>query len=159
MPSLRKRRTRRLWSIGLPPVSSLLGPASLFYPLNPVAAGPVLPNVERESVEQVNALLASVSSEELDESGVNRLTGRVFVLRSAQGVPVAVSGYRPWPAGIAHLCVLTTRRTAAPAWVKRWPGPRSARPSWRAVCRSGGLDWSHRATSPKSSACSSSARS
>ena len=110
-----------------PPVSSLLGPASLFYPLGPVAAEPVLPSVERESVEQVNALLASVSSEELDESGVNRLTGRVFVLRSAQGVPVAVSGYRPWPAGIAHLCVLTTRRTAAPASVKLWPSRNLAR--------------------------------
>jgi len=90
----------------LPPVSALLGPASLFYPLGPVAAGPLFPAVVQESVEEVNGLQASVSAEELEEGGVNRLTGQVFVLRSAH-IPVAVCGYRAWPAGIAHLCVLT----------------------------------------------------
>lgn len=133
----------------LPPVSALLGPAYLFYPLAPVAAGSALPTVVNESVQQVNDLIEAVSAEELDESGVSGLTGRVFALRAAEGVPVAICGYRAGRQGSRISAFSRTRRIAAPASVKPSHRPRCARPSQRAVCPRGGLDWCHHGTVPK----------
>ncbi|MDQ6910294.1 MAG: hypothetical protein M3Z84_05855 [Actinomycetota bacterium] len=48
-----------------------------------------------------------VSAAELDESGLAEITGPAFVIRLNNGVLAAACGFRLWPDGVAHFCVLT----------------------------------------------------
>ncbi|WP_380169334.1 GNAT family N-acetyltransferase [Jannaschia sp. R86511] len=91
-----------------------LGPARLAYlsadgftPVVAPGAPPVVP-VERSGAEVVS-LLASVVPAEAEESGLDGITSPAFVVRGRGGRLLAASGYRAWPGGAAHLCVLTAR--------------------------------------------------
>lgn len=94
-------------------VGYALGPARLAYltgsdftPADP--HGPVVATVERSGAEVVG-LLASVVPDEAEESGLDGITSPAFVVRGRGGRLLAASGYRAWPGGVAHLCVLTAR--------------------------------------------------
>ncbi|WP_030677252.1 GNAT family N-acetyltransferase [Streptomyces rimosus] len=111
------------------PVAEVLGPARLAYvtedAFRPV---PYADGVERLSAEgpDVTALLESVGPADAQESGLAEVTSPVFALRErdgSSGCPnhpndlghseaapplIAAAGYRHWPCGTAHLCVLTT---------------------------------------------------
>ncbi|MGJ7439920.1 GNAT family N-acetyltransferase [Aquipuribacter sp. MA13-6] len=94
-------------------VGYALGPARLAYltdrDFTPAAApGPVVTTVERSGAEVVD-LLASVVPDEAEESGLDGITSPAFVARGRGGRVLAASGYRAWPGGAAHLCVLTAR--------------------------------------------------
>ncbi len=91
----------------LPPISQVVGPAALFYAPAPLAPPDHPPAVEEASPGVLESLLRSVPDEEREESGVGTLRGPVFIVRSADGSPVAACGYRAWPEQIAHVCVLT----------------------------------------------------
>jgi GNAT superfamily N-acetyltransferase len=89
----------------LSPISEVLGPAALFYPTGgvpAVSAG----EVEETTLDQLDALLGAVNADELDESGIKKVTEPLFVTRSTAGAPIAACGYRRWPNGVAHLSVL-----------------------------------------------------
>jgi GNAT superfamily N-acetyltransferase len=122
----------------LPPISKVLGPAALFYP---TAGAPALSAgvVEEATIDQVVALLGAVDSDELDESGIAKVTEPLFVIRSTAGEPIAACGYRRWPNGVAHLSVLTHpehRRVGHGATVAAVAIQRAANegllPQWRA---------------------------
>lgn len=90
-----------------------LGPARLAYATHrdfvPAAGhGPAVTTVERSGAEVVG-LLASVVADEAEESGLDGITSPAFVVRGRGGRLLAASGYRAWPGGAAHLCVLTAR--------------------------------------------------
>jgi RimJ/RimL family protein N-acetyltransferase len=87
----------------------VLGPAALFYPTD---RAPALSTdtVEETTLDQLAALLGAVDADELDESGITKVTERLFVTRSTAGEPIAACGYRRWPNGVAHLSVLTHPR-------------------------------------------------
>jgi RimJ/RimL family protein N-acetyltransferase len=91
------------------PVKEVLGPANLAY----VSPDAFLPAASGTVTERLNpghpdllALLASVSREDAEESGIGELTAPVFVARESAKV-VAAAGYERWPGETAHLCVLT----------------------------------------------------
>ena len=88
----------------LPPVIDTLGPTSLFY--LPASLGSPDPDVEVADRVALEGLLAAVAADELDESGVPRVTSSVSVARH-DGAVVAACGYIHWPAELGHLCVLT----------------------------------------------------
>ncbi|GIF77392.1 GNAT family N-acetyltransferase [Asanoa siamensis] len=90
------------------PVRESLGPATLAY-LDPAAFTPVGGGAEPVPVGNpaVKDLLARVPAAEADESALTDITSPAFVLRSGTEV-VAAAGYRRWPGGVAHLCVLTS---------------------------------------------------
>ena len=90
----------------LPPISEVLGPAALFYPTDEIPAL-YAEAVEETTLDQLHALLGAVDPDELDESGINKVTEPLFVTRSTDGAPIAACGYRRWPNGVAHLSVLT----------------------------------------------------
>jgi GNAT superfamily N-acetyltransferase len=83
----------------------VLGPAGLFYNLESVIFES---SSGSESVppQSIGALADSVSSEDLDESGITEVDGDVLVIRSNRGVPIAACGYRVWPNKVANICVL-----------------------------------------------------
>lgn len=91
----------------LPPVSQVVGPAALFYAPAPLPPPEHPASVEEVSPDVLESLLRSVPDEEREESGMGRLRGPIFIVRSADGSPVAACGYRAWPQQIAHVCVLT----------------------------------------------------
>jgi hypothetical protein len=82
------------------------GPAVLAYgDVPPASSGSVMGPlaVTDRLVEEV---LAAATAEERDESGLAHTDSGVFVaLDNSQ--PVAASGFRRWPEGIAHMSVLT----------------------------------------------------
>ena len=91
----------------LPHVVEVLGPATLSYRGDqfPAAASAVL--VDVVPLARVAELLGAVTNEELEESGLAKVTSSVSVIRSEFGEPVAACGYQQWPEQIAHLSVLT----------------------------------------------------
>jgi hypothetical protein len=90
----------------LPPMRQLLGPASLFSPTAGFSVGGVS-GVEEVPRRDVQELFQAVSPDELDESGLEEVTGPLFASRAANGNLAAVCGYRCWPNDVAHLSVLT----------------------------------------------------
>ncbi|GAA1070740.1 hypothetical protein GCM10009665_78460 [Kitasatospora nipponensis] len=100
----------------LAPPREVLGPArlgylsaELFRPVTgPARAVVALPAGHRA----IQELLARAGQEDRDECGLADVTSPVFTVvdgERADGAPVAVAacGYRSWPGGAAHLCVLT----------------------------------------------------
>jgi GNAT superfamily N-acetyltransferase len=65
--------------------------------------------VERVVVGELGSLIGRVSDGDRGEAGLEDLDSAAFVLRSG-GEIVAASGYEVWPAGTAHLSVLTDPR-------------------------------------------------
>lgn len=91
------------------PVAETLGPATLAY----LDRADFCPCPARTAVEQVppddralRDLLASVSTEDVDECGLDDITSAAFVVRDGRQV-LAAAGYCDWPSEVAHLCVLT----------------------------------------------------
>ncbi|MFE6060598.1 GNAT family N-acetyltransferase [Streptomyces sp. NPDC056431] len=102
------------------PVSDVLGPASLAY-LSGADFRPAHPDGAVEPLASdhpdLQGLLRSAEPEDVAESGMEEITSPAFVVREGTDV-VAAAGYRAWPAGTAHVCVLTH---------PRWRGRRLAR--------------------------------
>lgn len=98
----------------IPPTSSSLGPALLFYP----PSGFVVSSDEANeaSAGELSELLGAVGSDDLEESGIAHIESPVFVSRAPGGAVIATCGYRRWPNGVAHLSALTH-----PAWRKTRP--------------------------------------
>jgi hypothetical protein len=103
----------------LPPTSSTLGPAALFYPPSGFAASS--DEGETGSPEELDELLAAVDTTDLEESGVAHIESPAFVSRAPGGTVAAACGYRRWPNGVAHLSAL-----AHPVWRRRGHGRRAA---------------------------------
>jgi RimJ/RimL family protein N-acetyltransferase len=90
------------------PIQEVLGPAVLFY-------GDAIPAEVRHEVvgpvrladERVQSVLASVSADEADESGVLDTTSGVWLALDDQGRPAALSGWREWPQQVAHMSIIT----------------------------------------------------
>ncbi|HEY6746439.1 MAG TPA: GNAT family N-acetyltransferase [Mycobacteriales bacterium] len=114
VPGAAPREAARL-DTGSLPVRDALGPAALAYlapgdfqsygderPEDPERPAP---GVEWAGPAEIAGLLATVDPAEANESGLDGLP-RAAVVRVG-GRVVAASGYDRWPAGTAHLCVLT----------------------------------------------------
>lgn len=90
------------------PMAEILGPATLAYcdaaRFRPVGTGAV--EMIPADHADLGTFLARVSAEDADESGLMDITSSAFVVRAGTGV-VAAAGYQLWPAGTAHLSVLT----------------------------------------------------
>jgi RimJ/RimL family protein N-acetyltransferase len=97
------------------PIEEALGPAELAYlargdfqsygderPQDPERPAP---GVEWAGPDELAELIRAVDPTEAEESGLDGLP-RAAVVR-AGGRIVAAAGYARWPAGTAHLCVLT----------------------------------------------------
>jgi hypothetical protein len=90
----------------LPGVVEVLGPATLFFAVD--APAPVHQRrVVQASLGELEGLLAAAPSDEVAESGLLDVTSSVSIIRDDDGSVIAACGYRHWPYGIAHLCVLT----------------------------------------------------
>ncbi len=89
----------------IPDVIDLLGPATLFFAADEPAT---LQDhqVVQVTLNEVAGLFASVSSAELDESGLVDVTSSLSIVRDDDGSVIAASGYCRWPHNIAHLGVL-----------------------------------------------------
>jgi hypothetical protein len=88
--------------------AEIKGPAALYYlPLDASVplADDVIETVPADG-DDVRCLLASVSEEDGEESGLASVTSAAFVTR-VDGLVVSGAGYRRWPNQIAHLSVLT----------------------------------------------------
>ncbi|MER7003651.1 GNAT family N-acetyltransferase [Dactylosporangium sp. NPDC000555] len=90
------------------PVKETLGPATLAY-CDSAGFHPA----ESSAVETISAdhadmaaLLARVSVEDTDESGLADITSPAFVVRTGTDI-IAAAGYRCWPRRTAHVSVLT----------------------------------------------------
>jgi hypothetical protein len=90
------------------PVDETLGPATLAYC---DAAG--FRPADSTAVEMIHAnhadlktLLARVSADDADESGLAEITSPAFVVRTETEV-IAAAGHRAWPGNTAHISVLT----------------------------------------------------
>jgi RimJ/RimL family protein N-acetyltransferase len=84
----------------------VLGPAALFYALDAIA--PISDSVSFGTLTEVGPLFEVTPDDEVHESGLAHATSPIAVIWSeCDGRPVAACGYRHWPAGIAHLGVLT----------------------------------------------------
>jgi GNAT superfamily N-acetyltransferase len=86
--------------------AEVLGPAALFFAGEPSAVTP-LRDVVVLSVADIQELLVSAADEEVRESGLPEVDSPVFATRDDHGSVVAACGYRRWPAGLAHMSVLT----------------------------------------------------
>jgi GNAT superfamily N-acetyltransferase len=79
----------------------------LFYPTVPF---PGLTrerqHLERAGLDEIGELLHDAGPDDANESGLGNISAPAFVTRD-QGAIVAACGWRAWPGGIAHLCVLT----------------------------------------------------
>ena len=91
------------------PVDQVRGPASLAYcgqdGFHPAGSGAVVRRVPADH-PCVQDLLTRVPVEDVDESGLADITSPAFVVRTGSAT-LAAAGYRTWPAGTAHLSVLT----------------------------------------------------
>ncbi|MGK5678437.1 GNAT family N-acetyltransferase [Actinoplanes sp. URMC 104] len=87
-------------------VTEVLGPATLAFcdadRFRPLATD----GVEAVSVPALRTLLDQVDSDDADEAGLGGISSPAFVLRDGDAI-VAAAGYHLWPAGTAHLSVLT----------------------------------------------------
>lgn len=93
-------------------IAAILGPATLAY-LGPAdfrpqphdaITGPL--DLDHPGLRQ---FLMAASTDDLEESGLREITSPAFAVRGdgQDGQVVAAAGYRDWPRGTAHLCVLT----------------------------------------------------
>lgn len=122
----------------MPPTRAVRGPAALFYPPAAFAPGEAT-GVEVVPAADLGGLFRAVPPDDLDESGLAEVTGPVVVARAASGEIAAACGYRVWPNGVAHLCVLADphhrrqghARRAATAAIARALDERVL-PQWRA---------------------------
>lgn len=89
----------------LPPFGSSLGPVPLFHPPEDFTAPRC--TFDTPSAEDLRRFLRSVASDDLDESGVDRLDSPGFASRTDRGAVAAICGYRRWPNRVAHLAVVT----------------------------------------------------
>lgn len=90
------------------PVIETLGPATLAY-CDTASFRPGEPGAVQASPADhtdMRTLLARVSTEDADESGLAEITSPAFVVRSGSHI-LAAAGYRAWPGNTAHLSVLT----------------------------------------------------
>jgi GNAT superfamily N-acetyltransferase len=88
-------------------VAEVWGPAALFYPTAPLRRWSREDQCsERAEPEQLGDLLDDAGTEYANESGLSKISAPAFVVRDGAAV-VAACGWRLWPGGIAHLCVLT----------------------------------------------------
>ena len=89
-------------------MAEALGPATLAYcdvaGFHPVASSAV--ELVPAGGSDMEGLLARVSAEDADESGLAEITSPAFVVRSGLDV-IAAAGYRAWPGDTAHVSVLT----------------------------------------------------
>ena len=94
--------------LGDPPAADVLGPATLAYcdaeRFRPSGTGAAerLPADHRD----LKALIARVPAVDAGEAALDEITSPAFVVRAGSDV-VAAAGYTVWPAGTAHLSVLT----------------------------------------------------
>jgi hypothetical protein len=91
----------------LPAIADVLGPAGLYYPIEPVHGGFTSPRVDVVPAAQIADLLATGPPSDVEESGLAHVTSDVSVVRDDRGDVIAACGYRTWPESIAHLGVLT----------------------------------------------------
>lgn len=92
-------------------VIETLGPASLAY-VEPIEFKAVhTADVVRRPASDpaIGRLLAAVPSAEAGESGIADLDSTAFLVRGGGGF-VSAAGYRHWPAGAAHVCLLTATK-------------------------------------------------
>ncbi|MGF1428209.1 GNAT family N-acetyltransferase [Kitasatospora sp. LaBMicrA B282] len=90
----------------------VLGPAALAY-LEPAAFRPdggaepagVVTEL-RPRHPEVRGLIARVAPDDANEAGLDEITSSAFTVLDPAGRVLAATGYRTWPGGIAHLCVL-----------------------------------------------------
>jgi GNAT superfamily N-acetyltransferase len=99
------------------PLTEMMGPAALAYVdpsgfVGPSSAAAEVPHDDPAVVK----LLASVPLDDAGESGLDEITSSAFVTVD-DGAVTAAAGWRRWPAGVAHLSVLT-----APAYRGRGLG-------------------------------------
>lgn len=90
-------------------IAESLGPAALAY-LDPADFRPwpgdaaITPlDLDHPALRQ---FLLAASTHDLEESGIQEITTPAFAVRE-HGQVAAAAGYRDWPGGTAHLCVLT----------------------------------------------------
>lgn len=123
------------------PVLDMLGPARLAY-LDPAEFRPHHGSVAVEQLlphdDDLRQLVASSSTDDIEESGITQITSPAFAVRE-HGAITSAAGYRDWPGQVAHLSVLTIAtargrglaRTVASAAV-RHAIARGELPQWRA---------------------------
>jgi hypothetical protein len=91
------------------PVIDARGPATLSY-LDTAAFRSAQDSIVVEELlapdSDLNALLTAAGGADADESGLAEITSPAFIHRD-RGAIIAAAGYRLWPNGVAHLCVLT----------------------------------------------------
>ena len=87
----------------------MIGPACLAY-LDPAEFRPCHGAI---AVEQLlphdgglRQFVAASSAEDVEESGIRRITSPAFATRE-HGTIISAAGYRDWPSDVAHLSVLT----------------------------------------------------
>jgi GNAT superfamily N-acetyltransferase len=122
-------------------VLDMLGPACLAY-LDPAEFRPHRGLVAVEQLlphdDDLRQLVASSSTDDVDESGISQITSPAFAVRE-HGAIISAAGYRDWPGQAAHLSVLTMAaargrglaRTVASAAL-RHAIARGELPQWRA---------------------------
>jgi hypothetical protein len=87
----------------------VLGPACLAY-LDPAEFhpdhGPITVEQLPPHHEDLGSLITASSAEDVNESGITKITSPAFVTRE-HGTITSVAGYCDWPGEVAHLSVLT----------------------------------------------------
>jgi RimJ/RimL family protein N-acetyltransferase len=123
------------------PRGEILGPAALAY-LDPAEFRPQPGETVTAPLDPdhpaFRQFLRAAGTDDLGESGIQEITTPAFAVRE-HGRVAAAAGYRDWPCGIAHLCVLTApaargrglARAAASAAVAHAIGE-GRLPQWRA---------------------------
>jgi RimJ/RimL family protein N-acetyltransferase len=90
-------------------VLDMLGPACLAY-LDPAEFrphhGPVAVERLLPHDDDLHQLVASSSTDDVEESGITQITSPAFAVRE-HGAIISAAGYRDWPGQVAHLSVLT----------------------------------------------------
>jgi GNAT acetyltransferase len=91
------------------PVAEILGPAALAY-LDPAEFHPGPGDADITPLGSddlgLRQFLLAAGADDLRESGLEGITTPAFAVRE-HGQVAAAAGYRDWPRGTAHLCVLT----------------------------------------------------
>jgi hypothetical protein len=90
-------------------VLDMLGPACLAY-LDPAEFRPHHGQVAVEQLlphdDDLRQLVASCSTNDVEESGIAQITSPAFAIRE-RGAIISAAGYQDWPGQVAHLSVLT----------------------------------------------------
>jgi hypothetical protein len=90
-------------------VLDMLSPACLAY-LDPAEFRPHYGQVAVERLlphdDDLRQLVASSSTDDVEESGITQITSPAFAVRE-HGAIISAAGYRDWPGQVAHLSVLT----------------------------------------------------